>query len=168
MRKLNTRTISYMAILIALEIVLNRFLSINAWNIKIGFRFVPIVAAAIMFGPVNTGIVAALSDIIGAILFPSGPFFPGFTLTAFITGAVFGLFLHKEQTWPRILLAVCINELIFSLLLNSYWISVLYGSPYVPLLLTRIIQCAIIIPVQIIVIRLISRFMAAYGKRLLI
>ena len=165
MQKINVKTVVYLGILTALEIVLNRFLSINAWNIKIGFNFVPIVVAAILFGPIHAGIVGALGDFMGAILFPIGPYFPGFTLTAFLTGAVFGLFLRKKQTWGRTVAAVCIVQLILGLLLNSFWISVLYGSPYGPLLATRIVQCAIIGPVQIIVIQLISRVIATYGKR---
>ena len=58
--KFNTRTLTSLALLTALEIVLSRFLSINAWNIKIGFSFVPIVVAALLFGPLEAGIVAAL------------------------------------------------------------------------------------------------------------
>ena len=35
MSKINTRMLAYMSVLVAVEIVLSRFLSINAWNIKI-------------------------------------------------------------------------------------------------------------------------------------
>ncbi len=141
-----------LGVLTAMEVVLNRFLSIKTWDLKIGFSFVPVVVAALLYGPLGGGCVAALGDFIGAMLFPNGPFFPGFTLTALLTGIVFGLFLQKKQTPFGIILSVAINQLILSLLLNSYWISVLYGSPYVPLLGTRLIQCAILIPVQIAVI----------------
>ena len=141
-----------MGVLIAIEIVLSRFLSINAWNLRIGFSFVPIAIAGMLLGPLPAGIVAAVADVLGAILFPTGPFFPGFTLTAFLTGVIWGIFLYRKQTALRILFAVLINQLILSFLLNSLWISVLYGSPFMPLLATRIIQTAILIPVQFIVI----------------
>ncbi|MBQ8970579.1 MAG: folate family ECF transporter S component [Lachnospiraceae bacterium] len=141
-----------MGVLIAIEIVLSRFLSINAWNLRIGFSFVPIAIAGMLLGPLPAGIVAAVADVLGAILFPTGPFFPGFTLTAFLTGVIWGIFLYRKQTPLRILFAVLINQLILSFLLNSLWISVLYGSPFMPLLATRIIQTAILIPVQFIVI----------------
>ena len=62
---------------------------------------------------------------------------------------VFASLLHKKQGWPQTVAAVGINQFILSLFLNTLWISVLYGSPYVPLLGTRLIQCAIMIPVQI-------------------
>ena len=88
MKKLNTRTIAQLAILVAMEVVLSRFLSINIWSNKIGFAFVPVAVTAMLYGPLTTGLTAAAADLIGALLFPSGPFFPGFTLTAFLGGVV--------------------------------------------------------------------------------
>lgn len=155
--KKNSRTVSLMGVLIASEIVLSRFASISAWNIKIGFGFVPLVIAAMLLGPVKAGVVGALSDFLGATLFPIGAYFPGFTFTALCTGIIYGVFLYKKETFLRISIAVGINQLIFGLLLNTLWISVLYGSPYGALLMTRIIQCTILIPVQIVVINSISK-----------
>ncbi len=160
MKKMNARMIAYLGVLVAAEIVLSRFLSINAWNIKIGFNFVPIVIAAMLFGPLPAAAVAAMGDFLGAVLFPIGPYFPGFTLTAFCTGLVFGLFLHEKRTPGRVLAAVAINQLVFSLLLNSLWISILYGSPFLPLLSTRIIQCAVLAPVQFVMIMAINRVLS--------
>ena len=79
------------AMLIAVEVVLNRFLSINTMGLKIGFSFVPIVIAAMLFGGVRAGIIYALADLIGALLFPIGPYFPGFTVSAFLMGLIYGL-----------------------------------------------------------------------------
>lgn len=162
--KWNTKTLTALSLLIAIEIVLSRFLSISAWNIKIGFSFVPIVIAAILYGPLPAGVVAALGDFVGAILFPIGPYFPGFTLTAFLTGIVFGLFLQKSQDIGRIALAVGVNQLLLSLLLNTLWISVLYEAAYLPLLATRVIQCVILSVVQFVGIRLIAEVLVRYRK----
>ena len=159
MPRFSTRTLTSMALLIALEIVLSRFLSINAWNTKIGFAFVPVVIAAILLGPLYAGIVGALADFLGAILFPIGTYFPGFTLTAFLMGLCYGLFLYRSQSFPRILGAVAVHQLILSLLLNTLWISLLYGSPFVPLLVSRLPQCAILAAVQLVVIPLIARLL---------
>ena len=165
MSKFNTKTMTIMSFLIALEIVLSRFLSFSAWNMKIGFSFVPVVIAAILLGPLQAGLVGALSDFIGAILFPIGAYFPGFTLTTFLTGAVFGLFLHKQQDLKRIFTAVLVNQFVLSLFLNTLWISVLYGTPYVPLLATRVVQCLILTAVQLICIQAISKILKRYGKK---
>ena len=129
-RRISTRLIIYIGLLTAAEIVLNRFLSVNAWNLKIGFNFVPIAIAAILFGPLWGGVVAALGDFLGALLFPIGPYFPGFTLTAFLMGMMLGLFLFKKRGILRTIIPVAINQLILGLLLNSLWISILYGRVF--------------------------------------
>ena len=142
--------------LVALNVILSRFLSIAAWNIKIGFAFVPVVFAALYLGPWQAALVGALGDFIGATLFPIAAYFPGFTITAAIVGLIYGLFLSKKQTMPRILGAVLATEIIGSLLLNTLWISVLFGSPFLPLMATRVFQCLILGAVEIVVIRIMA------------
>lgn len=150
-----------LAVLTAMEIVLSRFLSINTWNLKIGFSFIPVVVAAMLFGPLGGACVAGMGDFLGATLFPIGPFFPGYTVTAVLTGLVFGLLLHKKQTPFRAAFAVAINQLLLSLVLNTFWIFLTNmdsskASPYLTILSTRILQCAILIPVQFVAIMLIG------------
>ncbi len=165
-RKLfTTRNIVYFAVLVALEIVLNRFLSINTPVVKIGFAFVPIAIAGMIFGPIPAAIVAALADLLGAILFPNGTIFLGITLTAFLKGLSWGLFLHKKQTVATIVPAVLVDQLVLSYVLNSFWLSILMGTPYTSLLATRIVQTAILIPVEFVVIFAISRVLGKYGKK---
>ena len=164
MTRFSLRTIVTLSLLTALEIVLNRFLSINAWNIKIGFSFVPVVIGAMLYGPLGGAVVGALGDFIGALLFPIGPYFPGFTLTAFLMGAVFGLLLKKVRTVSRVLAAVGINQFILSLFLNTLWISLLYGSPYVPLLATRLVQAVVLTVAQIVVILALVHVMPQLEK----
>ena len=159
MSKFGTKAMTVMALLTALEIVLSRFLSISAWNTKIGFAFVPVVLASMLLGPLYAGIVAALADFLGALLFPVGAYFPGFTLTAFLMGVCYGLLLYKKQSFPRILGAVAVHQLLLSLLLNTLWISLLYGSPYMPLLISRLPQCAILAAVQLALIPLLARLL---------
>jgi len=161
----NTRTLVTMGLLLAMEIVLSRFLSINAWNIKIGFNFVPVAVAAMLYGPLGGALVAALGDFLGAILFPIGPYFPGFTLTAFLTGGVLGVFLYKKRSPVRIGAAVAINQLVLGLFLSTYWISVLYGSPFWPLVVTRIVQCLVLLLVQFVVIGVIGRTLQRRWKQ---
>ncbi len=153
MSKINTRMLAALGVLTAMEIVLSRFLSISTWNTKIGFAFVPVAIAALLLGPVWAGVVAALADFLGAVLFPVGPYFPGFTFTAFLMGLVYGLFLYRKQSFPRILLAVAVHQFILSLLLNTLWISVLYDSVFGPLLVSRLPQCLILTVVQVVVIQ---------------
>lgn len=166
MRKMQTKFIVTIGLLAAMHIILSRFLSINAWNIKIGFSFVPIFIAAWAYGPAAAALVGALGDFLGAILFPIGPYFPGFTLSCALTGLIFGLLLHKEQTLPRIAAAVLLNQFGVSLLLSSLWISILYSSPYIVLLGTRVIQSAILTCVELLTITVLTRSTAAVRRQL--
>lgn len=142
--------------LVAIQVVLSRFVSIQMWNFKVGFGFVPVIIAAIRMGPIEAGICGAMADFIGAMLFPTGAFFPGFTLTAALIGVVYGLFLYKDQSFVRVIRSVVLNRVLFTIFLNSLWISMLYGSPMKALMTTRLIQRAIIIPVQTICIMLLA------------
>lgn len=147
----DVKTLVTMAILIAMQIVISRFLSIQAWNLRIGFGFVPIVISAIMYGAVKTGIVAGVSDILGAVLFSIG-FNPFLTVTAVLMGVIFGLFLHKKQTVVTVVLSVLVVQIICSLGLNSYILYIFYSSPetsFLAYLLTRIGQTLVMIPLEI-------------------
>jgi len=165
-RKFDTKMLVTAALLIAMQIILSRFLSINAWNLKIGFAFTAVFVAAYLYGPWFSAAVAVIADVVGATLFPSGAFFPGFTVTALLSGVVFGVFLYKKQTPVRIIAAVAIDQLVLGLLLNSYWLSILYGSPYVPLLATRAVQCLVMMPVMYFTIAALSKMLAGSKRRL--
>ncbi len=155
--KLSVKSFSMIGILVAMEIILARFLSFQTWNLKIGFSFIPIMVTAVLYGALQAGLVAAIGDIIGALLFPSGTYFPGFTLTAFLTGIIFALFLKKKQSGINILLSVLLVQIIGSLFMNTLWISILYGSPFIPLFITRIYQTIIMSVVQVIVINVLCK-----------
>lgn len=153
-----THQLVLIAMLAAAQVVLARFLSIPMWNLRIGFSFVPLVLAAVLMGAIPAAVTAAIADLIGATLFPSGPFFPGFTLTAAVTGFLYGVFLHKKQTMPHIVGAVLTTELLCSILMNTVWISMLYGTPYIALLPTRVPHAVGMTIVEIVVIRLLVTY----------
>lgn len=150
------RMITTLSLLIAIEIILSRFFSIQTWNFKIGFGFIPVVIAGALYGPIAGGLVGGISDFLGAIMFPKGAYFFGFTITAIFLGVMYGLVLKKKQTNGRILFVVFMNQTMGSLLLNTYWISVISGASFYSLLPTRLIQYVIIFIAQLIVIKIIS------------
>ena len=155
MHKISVKTLTGVSLFIALEIVLSRYCSIATPVVKIGFAFVPLALCATLYGPVWGAVAGGLSDFLGAILFPIGPYFPGFTLTTALSGLVYGLFFRRRSMGiAQVCAATAINNLVFSLCLNTLWISILYGSPFVQLLSTRLFQCALMIPLQIVVLTL--------------
>ena len=148
-----TQQLVIMAFLIALEIILTRFLSINLQIVRIGFGFLPVAMAAVMYGPIWAGVGYAVGDVLGMLIFPTGPSFPGFTLTAFTVAIIYGLFFYKKKmTVPRTIAAAVTVEVTCTLLMNTYWLSILYGNAFIGLLPTRITEACILCAVQVPVI----------------
>ncbi|MFI3173998.1 MAG: folate family ECF transporter S component [Bacillota bacterium] len=157
-KNVTTKQLTMVAILIALNVVLSRFLSIPAWNVKIGFSFVPVVMAGMLMGPAFGFLVGACGDFVGAILFPFGAFFPGYTLTAGLTGMIYGLCLYKKQSLLRIVVASFAVEIFCSLLLNSYWITLTAGTPFLSLLPVRISKVFIMSAVKVVTISCMVKY----------
>lgn len=159
MKKQNfTSQLIIMGILIATEIILTRFLSINTAFLRIGFGFLPVAICAILFGPLWAGVCYAIGDVISITLLTTGTPFPGFTLSAFLTGAVYGIFLHnKEVTFTRVLLASTIIVLFINLGLDSLWLSMLYHKAFMPIMVGRIIKFPLAILIQVTLIPLVYK-----------
>ncbi len=158
--------IVYPAFLIALEIVLNRFCSINTMGLKIGFSFVPIIVAARLFGPVTAAVVYGIGDLVGAILFPIGVYHPGFTVSAVLMGLLWGLFLYspeggrgiyikwkKIRFFPNVIVPALVNNLVFGLVVNTKWVADLYGSKtYGGWFVYRLPEYAVLVPLCFVLV----------------
>lgn len=158
MRGFTAKRIAVMGMLVALEAIIARFGTLRPTeSIRISLDFIPIVVTAVLFGPVPAMIISILADVLGAFLFPVGPYFPGFTVTAALTGLLYGLMLYRSQAMPRVAAAVLLHQGILSLLLNTLWLKVLYGMPYWPTLAGRLPQCGILIVLEMVLIPIIAR-----------
>ncbi len=153
----------YMSMFIAIEVILTRFLSIHTPIVRIGFTFLPIAVSAMMFGPVYSGIAAAMADLTGMMLFPTGgSYFPGFTLTAFLTGFIYGVFLYKKNiSLTQIILAV-IASTVISLGLDTVWLWIITGQGILAILPVRIVKSVIMAPVQVIMIQIMWRYIMSH------
>lgn len=154
----DARTISKIALLMALDIILTRFLSIQTPIVRIGFGFLPTAMIGMLFGPLAAGTAGALTDIVRIFLFGgSGPFFPGFTLSAFLGGVFYGVFLHnKPKSLWRISLAVLMITIFVNLGLNTLWVYMLTDKAAFAILPARLIQNAVLAPVKIAVIYFVA------------
>lgn len=153
----NVRKMVLLSLLIAMQIVLTRFFSIHTPIVRIGFSFLPLAIASIMFGPLLGGIAAAVADIIGMMLFPTGgAYFPGFTISAFLTGAIYGILLYKKpKKIYRTSIAVIAIAVFVNIGLGSLWVTMLTGNAIVAILPARIIKSLIMIPIEIIMIQVV-------------
>ena len=145
----NISVIANAGILSAIAIILGFFKIPVTQLIEIRFAVLPITIASYLFGPAVGGVVGLVSDIGGYILRPTGPFFPGFTVTSVVTGVIFGCMLYKRRpTLLRILAAQIVYTVICGIFLNSLWLSMLYGNGFIPVLTARIVKELVMIPVN--------------------
>ena len=151
-----TKQLCALALLIAVGVVLGRLVPVlSVWNAKIEFSFVAVMLAACIAGPIGGMVTGALIDFIGAILLPTGAYFPGFTATAALTGLVFGLLLYKKCNIGRIVIAVLSTQIVCGFLLNTLFISILYTKAFTVLLVTRAIQVVVMSVIEIVFAELV-------------
>lgn len=151
-----TKRILFSALFIAATIVLARFLSIRTPIITIGFSFIPIMFSAIMLGPKYSTFIATISDIIGALLFPSGSYFFGFTISSLLTGLVYGLFLYNKEFKInkifiiKLVISTLIVTLIINGILNTIWIMMISKGASNIIVPVRVIKQLIMVPIKIV------------------
>ncbi|MCX7883501.1 MAG: folate family ECF transporter S component [Caloramator sp.] len=161
-----THILVYTSLLISLEIILTRFLSIQTPIVRISFGFIPIMISSVMFGPIIGGITGALSDIIGTFLFSTSGYFPGFTLSAFLSGFIYGVILYNNKfSVKRIVISVLLVSIIVNLGLNTIWLSIITKKAIFTIITLRIIKTAIMIPIQIICINIVLKSLSKYLKK---
>ncbi len=153
----NIKTLTVAGMLTAIAIISGFFKIAVSDILEIRFSTLPIAVAGAFFGPGVAAIVGAVSDIGGFLIRPTGPYFPGFTLSGALTGVIFGLCLHKKDgSSPglfRVVVGVLINTVLVNMLLNSLWLSMLYGKGGVwAVLSVRFLKEVVMIPVNVILI----------------
>ena len=156
--KSDTKKLAVSALLVALDVVLTRLLALNTPVMKIGLGFAAVALSAMLYGPCWAMLTSALGDLLGALLFPTGAYFPGFTLTAACTGLLFGLCLYRKP--PRLVyaaLAAALNTLLVSYLANTAMICFITGNPFAVMLAARLVQLAVKLPLQIVVLSWLMR-----------
>lgn len=163
------------AVFLALLLVLSRFLSVKTPIMKISFAFVPTMLCAVYLGWKWTLVVNVLGDLIGAILFPSGAFFIGYTITTAVAALIYGLLLYKKTPnaipeWKfalKTILATVLVAVIANMFLNTFWLKITTGQAFWVLLGTRIVKQLVMIPIHIVVILLLERILRKPAMRYL-
>ena len=166
--KFTPKRMALFALLLTLKIILSRITGISLGIVKLTFGFIATGITGYLFGPYLAAVAGGITDIMGFFFFPQGTYFPGYTLTSIITGLIYGAVLHKkEPTFLRILLAVFLEALLCSLLLNTLWTSILLGKAFFAILPARFIKNLLAIPLQTCILYLIFKYLKKPLKQLL-
>ena len=127
------------------------------------FTFLPIALSGMLYGPVLTGSLGAVVDILKYFTRnDGGAFFPGFTISEFIVGFLYGLFLYRKRvTLPRVFMARLTVTVVNNLFLTPLWLSMLYGDAFVALVASRIVKNIIMLPIETALLYVILKQVSA-------
>ena len=150
---MNLREMVYAAIFAALSIVVRLLTITVSETFFLSLTWVPVILAGLALGPWRGAAVGAVADALGAILVPRGVPFPGYTLTLLIVGALAGVFQRKvyfeknqKKMWIWCVAMIVVTELICSTGLNTLWVHISQGKPFIVALIERLPK----IPIDIV------------------
>ena len=130
---MDTKTMTALAMFIALSIVLTRFLSYAPEGpLRMSIGNMPIVLAGLLFGPVGGALVGFAADVIGASIQGFG-INPLLIPTPILMGLIPGLMrplLGKQATYLKFLAVTIWPYIIGSIGYQSYILYNMYGGTY--------------------------------------
>lgn len=160
----NVSCITLLAMMGAISIILGYYTFMPVEIIKITFNFLPNEFVYYLFGPAIGPIYGAALDILTFIIKPTGTFYFGFTVSSILNGLWFGAILYKRPwSLKRVVAAKLVHAVIVNLLLNTYWLTQLYGKNFQALLLTRAWKVAIMFPIETLLTYTLIRTVHATG-----
>lgn len=160
------QTVTLCAMMGAIGILLGS-LSINIGStLRIGFSGIPNEVVHYLFGPATGSIFAGVMDILKYMVNPTGPYFPGFTLVPMLAAVIYGYFYYKKPvTFKRVLAAHLAVSLVCNILLNTLFLSMLYGKGFMALLPARVIKNLVSWPVDSLIFYEIARVLELHRKK---
>ena len=153
--------IALMAAFIAMKIIVGNIYIPVAQNLRIGINFVLVAVEASILGPAAGMVSAAVTDLLGFAIFPSGPFFAGYTLTAVCGSLIYALLFYRRKiTVLRITAAKVLNNYLVNVLMGSLWSAILYDKAFVVYAATSLIKNTILLPFEIALLVLVFNLLA--------
>jgi len=142
LKKLTTRELCTLSLLLAISIILGIFFTIRPTpTMKIPTKFFPIAISSMLFGPLWGGLTGLLSDTVSYFLNQSaGAFMPQITFIEFLYGFTYGLFLRNihKNNYIKGIIGVLFQIIFLHILLTTYFLVPVFNTPFVPLLISRL------------------------------
>ena len=151
--KNSVRTLTMLALLVAMSIVFSRVLSISTGFVRFNLGSLPVLLAALLFGPGAGFAVGAVADMIGGVL-AGYAINPLITLGAGAIGLVAGLAWQKLRTGLRLQISVLLGHFVGSMVITSLALRIFYGYPWATLAV-RIPNALILAAVNTVLLRIL-------------
>ncbi len=147
----NTRTLVFMALCVAMQIILSKIISVDLGFARITVSSIPTILCGLWFGPVAGGICGFGSDILGCILkgFAINPLITLSTMTwgiipALIVPAFKG---RKGKKAMGLCISCALCAICGTLVLTTVGLVLMNGYNLFSILPSRVVQAAVMTPV---------------------
>ena len=149
----NLRRLIFAALICALCVVVGSLFITVGDNLRIKFTFFFVAVGSAVYGPVAALLVGTVSDILGFVLFPSGAFFPGYTLSSMLGALIYALLLYRKKiTVLRIFCAKFLVNYLVNVLLGSLWSKMMFGKGYLYYMTTSLVKNTLLLPVEVMLL----------------
>ena len=167
----NLRVLLFAALMIALRVALKSVSIPIAANLRINIAFFINAYGAMVFGPVVAIAAAAVSDTLGCLLFPSGPYFFPFIFTEIAGSLIFALFLYRTKvTTLRVTLSRFCIDFFVNIVLNTpiMWLyyQMVLGRNYAIFDAMRVVKNLVMFPIESVLLVLFLRVVIPPTRKL--
>ena len=162
----NVRVLAFAGVVCAMAVVLESIpIFLLGPSLKIYFSFLAVSLGCMCYGPLVGMMAGAVIDTVGFLISSFGePYFPGFLLTAILSGLLYGLLLYRRKpTVPRILLTRLILNYGSNVMLGSVWKAMLYGKGYLYYATTGLVKNTLLLPLEVFLTWVVLSAAVRYG-----
>ena len=147
----NVRVLVGVSLFCALNVVLNLYSIQLTSTIKISFASLTVAASCYFYGPCPNVVAAFVLDVVNYVMKPTGPYQPWFAVSAMVVALIYGLLFYKQEkvSFTRIVIARILYMVVVNLMLNSLWLSMMYGDSWFALVGARLFKNIAEFPFQV-------------------
>ena len=144
------RRLTFAALICALSVVVGALYVVVGDNLRVYFTFFVSAVGCAVYGPVLGMAVAVVTDTLNFLLFPSGPYFPGYMFSEMVAALIYGLFLYRRKiTVLRLFCAKFLVNYLVNVGLGSLWSQMLYGKGYLYYLVKSLVKNSLLLPLEV-------------------
>lgn len=145
-----TLLICVLSLLMAVSIAMQSFFIPVGENLRIYFGFLASFLAGMLGGPIFALGYGFAKDIVGYMLFPSGAFFFGYTVTSMLGVFFYAMFFYRQKvTLLKVALCKFSINLFINVILGSVWSAMLFSNGFIYYAMKSVTKNVLMFPIEV-------------------
>ncbi len=162
----NIKILSLCAVFISIQVMSTGIFVQVSENLRIYFSFLFTALFSMLGGPVMALISGFCADILSFMLFPSGTFFFGYTLSAMLGAFIFALLLWDTRiTIVKIALSRILITGFVNILLGSLWTTMMFSKGFLFYVTKSAIKNLALLPFEILILVIVFKMILPFLYR---